>query len=426
MSSARSSVSHPENSVIQAKDPDVWNSICDERVRQAEGLELIASENYTSEAIMEAAGTVLTNKYAEGYPGRRYYGGCEHVDTVENIARKRACELFGAEHANVQPHAGSQANMAVYLTVMKPGDTVLAMDLAHGGHLTHGMRLNFSGKLYNTAHYGVRKEDHRIDFDQVAALAKEHKPKMIIAGASAYPREIDHAKFADIAKEHGATLMVDMAHYAGLVAGGVHNSPIPVADFVTTTTHKTLRGPRSGLVMCKKEYAKDIDRSVFPGMQGGPLMHIVAAKAICFGEALQPNFKQYAEQVVANAKTLAETLIAGGLRLVSGGTDNHLMLCDMTALRLSGDIGETALDKAGITVNKNMSPFDERKPMDPSGVRIGTAALTTRGMKQDEMKQVGTWILEALKHHDSDTELARIRATIAEFAINFPVPGIAS
>lgn len=424
MSTASSSVSHPTNSVISAKDPDIWKSICDERVRQAEGLELIASENYTSEAIMEAAGTVLTNKYAEGYPGRRYYGGCEHVDTVEDIARKRACELFGAEHANVQPHAGSQANMAVYLTVMKPGETVLAMDLAHGGHLTHGMRLNFSGKLYNTVHYGVRKEDHRIDFDQVAALAKEHKPKMIIAGASAYPREIDHAKFADIAKENGATLLVDMAHYAGLVAGGVHNSPVPVADFVTTTTHKTLRGPRSGLIMCKKEHAKDIDRSVFPGMQGGPLMHIVAAKAICFGEALQPNFKQYAEQVVANAKTLAETLVAGGLRLVSGGTDNHLMLCDMTALGLSGDIGETALDKAGITVNKNMIPFDERKPMDPSGVRIGTAALTTRGMKQDEMKQVGAWILEALQHHDSDAELTRIRATIAEFAINFPVPGI--
>lgn len=411
-------------SAIQANDSAVWESICHERTRQADGLELIASENYTSEAIMEAAGTVLTNKYAEGYPGRRYYGGCEHVDTVEEIARQRACELFGAEHANVQPHAGSQANMAVYLTVMEPGDTVLAMDLAHGGHLTHGMRLNFSGKLYKTAHYGVREDDNRIDFDQVAALAKEHKPKMIIAGASAYPREIDHAKFADIAKENGAVLMVDMAHYAGLVAGGIHNSPVPVADFVTTTTHKTLRGPRSGLIMCRKEHAKGIDRSVFPGMQGGPLMHIVAAKAICFGEALQPEFKVYAQQIVDNAKTLAEVLVAGGLRLASGGTDNHLMLCDVTAIDLSGSIAEVALDKAGITVNKNMIPFDKRKPMDPSGVRIGTAALTTRGMKQDEMKKVGAWILDVLKHTESETDLSRVRGEIAEFTKDFPVPGI--
>ena len=411
-------------SALQSKDSAIWDALCDERVRQTEGLELIASENYTSAAIMEAAGTVLTNKYAEGYPGKRYYGGCEHVDTIEDIARNRACELFGAEHANVQPHAGSQANMAVYLTVMKPGDTVLAMDLAHGGHLTHGMRLNFSGMLYNTVHYGVRESDNRIDFDQVAALAKEHKPKMIIAGASAYPREIDHAKFADIAKENGAVLMVDMAHYAGLVAGGIHNSPIPVADFVTTTTHKTLRGPRSGLIMCRKEHARDIDRSVFPGMQGGPLMHIVAAKAVCFGEALKPDFKVYAQQVVNNAKTLSEVLLAGGLRLASGGTDNHLMLCDVTAIDLSGSIAEVALDKAGITVNKNMIPFDKRKPMDPSGIRIGTAALTTRGMKTDEMKKVGGWILDVLKHTDSDSELTRIRHEIAEFAKNYPVPGI--
>ncbi|MDG1898177.1 MAG: serine hydroxymethyltransferase [Fuerstiella sp.] len=412
-------------STIKATDPAVWNAICEERTRQVDGLELIASENYTSETVMEAAGTVLTNKYAEGYPGRRYYGGCEHVDTVEDIARSRACELFGAEHANVQPHAGSQANMAVYLTVMKPGDTVLAMDLAHGGHLTHGMRLNFSGKLYNTAHYGVREDNNLIDFDQVAALAKEHKPKMIIAGASAYPREIDHAKFADIAREHGAVLMVDMAHYAGLVAGGIHNSPVPVADFVTTTTHKTLRGPRSGLVLCRKDSAKDLDRSVFPGMQGGPLMHIVAAKAVCFGEALRPDFKQYAQQVVDNAKTLADVLVTGGLRLASGGTDNHLMLCDVTAADLSGSIAEVALDKAGITVNKNMIPFDKRKPMDPSGIRIGTAALTTRGMKTDEMKRVGAWILEVLQHTDDDTELNRIRGAIAEFAREYAVPGIA-
>ncbi|MCA9084644.1 MAG: serine hydroxymethyltransferase [Planctomycetaceae bacterium] len=411
-------------SAIQNSDPAVWKAICQERVRQSEGLELIASENYTSEAVMEAAGTVLTNKYAEGYPGKRYYGGCEHVDTVEDIARQRAIELFGAEHVNVQPHAGSQANMAVYLTVMEPGETVLAMDLAHGGHLTHGMRLNFSGKLYRTVHYGVREDDNRIDFDQVAALAKEHKPKMIIAGASAYPREIDHAKFADIARENGAVLMVDMAHYAGLVAGGVHNSPVPVADFVTTTTHKTLRGPRSGIVMCREKYAKDLDRSVFPGMQGGPLMHIVAAKAVCFGEALRPDFRTYAQQVVDNARTLADVLIAGGLRLASGGTDNHLMLCDVTAIDLSGSVAEVALDKAGITVNKNMIPFDKRKPMDPSGIRIGTAALTTRGMKTDEMKQVGAWILDVLRNTENESELQKIRSAIADFAKSFPVPGI--
>ena len=409
---------------LQSADAAVWDAIGHERARQSEGLELIASENYTSAAVMEAAGTVLTNKYAEGYPGKRYYGGCEHVDTVEDIARQRVCELFGAEHANVQPHAGSQANMAVYLTVMKPGETVLAMDLSHGGHLTHGMRLNFSGLLYNAVHYGVREDDNRIDFDQVAALAKEHRPKMIIAGASAYPREIDHAAFAEIANDVGATLMVDMAHYAGLVAGGLHNNPVPVADFVTSTSHKTLRGPRSGFVLCRREHAKDLDRSVFPGMQGGPLMHIVAAKAVCFGEALQPEFKQYAQQVVDNAKTLAETLLAGGLRLASGGTDNHLMLCDVTAIDLSGSIAEVALDKAGITVNKNMIPFDKRKPMDPSGIRIGTAALTTRGMKTDEMQRVGAWILDVLKHADSDTALARVRSEVAEFAKAYPVPGI--
>lgn len=411
-------------STIQSNDPDVWNAICQERTRQVEGLELIASENYTSQAIMEAAGTVLTNKYAEGYPGRRYYGGCEHVDTVEDIARRRACELFGAEHANVQPHAGSQANMAVYLTILDPGDTILAMDLAHGGHLTHGMHLNFSGKLYKTAHYGVKQDDNRIDFDQVAALAKERKPKVIVAGASAYPREIDHAKFAEIARDAGAFLMVDMAHYAGLVAAGIHNSPVPVADFVTSTSHKTLRGPRSGFVLCKKEHARNLDRNVFPGMQGGPLMHIVAAKAICFGEALQPEFRSYAQQVVDNAKTLADVLVSGGLRLASGGTDNHLMLCDVTAIDLSGSIAEEALDKAGITVNKNMIPFDQRKPMDPSGIRIGTAALTTRGMKTDEMKRVGAWILDVLKHTDSDSDLSRIRGEIAEFAKSYSVPGI--
>ena len=412
------------SSSLLSSDPAVWNSIQREQRRQCEGLELIASENYTSAAVLEAAGTVLTNKYAEGYPGRRYYGGCEFVDEVETLARDRAKQLFGAEYVNVQPHAGSQANMAAYMSVLQPGDTVLAMDLAHGGHLTHGMSLNFSGKLYNFKHYGVRESDHRIDFDQVARLAKEHKPKLIVAGASAYPREIDHAKFAEIAREQGALFMVDMAHYAGLVAGGVHNSPVPHADFVTTTTHKTLRGPRSGMVMCKEKFAKDVDKTVFPGLQGGPLMHIIAAKAVCFGEALQPSFRTYALQIVANAQTLAETLVAGGIRLVSGGTDNHLMLCDVTAVGLSGKIAEQALDKAGITVNKNMIPYDQRKPMDPSGVRIGTAALTTRGMKEAEMKQVGAWILRCLKVADNDAELDKIRQEIAEFAKAFAVPGI--
>ena len=411
-------------SALQSSDPSIWNALVQERRRQVEGLELIASENYTSAAIMEVAGTVLTNKYAEGYPGKRYYGGCENVDVVENIARDRALELFGAEHANVQPHAGSQANIAAYMSVLNPGDTILAMNLAHGGHLTHGMHLNFSGKLYNAIHYGVRESDHRIDFDQVASLAKEHKPKMIVAGASAYPREIDHGKFAEIAKSVGALLMVDMAHYSGLVAAGIHNSPVPHADFVTSTSHKTLRGPRSGFILCRKEHAANVDRSVFPGIQGGPLMHIVAAKAVCFGEALKPEFKAYGQQIVDNARTLAETLMSGGLRLVSGGTDNHLMMCDVTAIGLSGKIGEHALDKAGITVNKNMIPYDQRKPMDPSGVRIGTAALTTRGMKTDEMKRVGTWILATLKAHDNAVELERIRKEIAEFARAYPVPGI--
>ena len=411
-------------SALQASDSAIWDAIQHERRRQVDGLELIASENYTSAAVMEAAGTVLTNKYAEGYPGKRYYGGCENVDVIENIARDRAVQLFGAEHANVQPHAGSQANMAVYMSTLQAGDTILAMDLAHGGHLTHGMHLNFSGKLYRTLHYGVRRDDHRIDFDQVVALAREHKPKMIVAGASAYPREIDHAKFAEIARSVGALLMVDMAHYSGLVAAGVHNSPVPVADYVTSTSHKTLRGPRSGFILCRKEHAAAVDRSVFPGIQGGPLMHIVAAKAVCFGEALRPDFKLYAHQVVVNAQTLAEVLMAGGLRLVSGGTDNHLMMCDVTAIDLAGKIAEHALDHAGITVNKNMIPYDQRKPMDPSGIRIGTAALTTRGMKADEMKQVGAWILRALKGHDQPETLQAVRAEIAEFARHFPVPGI--
>jgi len=411
-------------SVLPQADPEVFAAIQAEETRQVNGLELIASENYTSAAIMEAAGTVLTNKYAEGYPGRRYYGGCEVVDDVESLARKRACELFGAEHANVQPHAGSQANMAVYLTLLKPGDTILAMDLAHGGHLTHGMHLNFSGQLYNVAHYGVRESDHRLDFDQVASLAREHKPSLIVAGASAYPREIEHPKFAEIAEEVGAKLMVDMAHYAGLVAAGLHDNPVDCADFVTSTTHKTLRGPRSGLILSKKEYAKGVDRSVFPGMQGGPLCHIVAAKAICFGEALRPEFKTYGQQIINNAKVLAETLVAGGITLASGGTDNHLMLCDVTSIGLTGKIAEKALDNAAITVNKNMIPFDKRKPLDPSGIRIGTAALTTRGMKEDEMKRVGAWILEVLASPEDDAVATKVAGEIEQFASAFPVPGI--
>jgi glycine hydroxymethyltransferase len=411
-------------SALSEQDPVLFQAIEHERRRQHEGLELIASENYTSAAVLEAAGTVLTNKYAEGYPGKRYYGGCEYVDVIEDLARSRACQLFGAEHANVQPHAGSSANMAVYMSIMKPGDTFLAFNLAHGGHLTHGFALNFSGQLYNAVHYGVRESDHRIDFDQVAKLAKEHRPKLIIAGASAYPREIDHAKFAEIARDVGAPLMVDMAHYSGLVAAGVHNSPVPVADYVTTTTHKTLRGPRSGIVLCREAHAKSIDKVVFPGLQGGPLVHIIAAKAVCFEEALRPSFKDYAKQIVANAKVLAETLMAGGVKLASGGTDNHLMLCDVTAIGLTGSIAEKALDKAGITVNKNMIPFDQRKALDPSGIRIGTPALTTRGMQTDEMKKVGAWILRVLKAPEDARVIDTVRSEIGEFTKSFPVPGI--
>ncbi|MFN5299700.1 MAG: serine hydroxymethyltransferase [Planctomycetaceae bacterium] len=411
-------------SILESADPELWSAIEHEARRQRDGLELIASENYTSAAVLAAAGTVLTNKYAEGYPGRRYYGGCEYVDVIEDLARARARSLFGAEHANVQPHSGSSANMAVYLSVLQPGDTFLAQNLAHGGHLTHGMNLNFSGQLYRAVHYGVRPTDHRIDFDQVVALAREHKPKLIVAGASAYPREIDHAKFAEIAREVGALFMVDMAHYSGLVAAGVHNSPVPVADFVTSTSHKTLRGPRAGFILCREAHAKAIDKSVFPGMQGGPLEHIVAAKAVCFREAAEPAFKVYARQIVANARVLAETLLTGGVKLATGGTDNHLMLCDVTPLGLTGSIAEKALDKAGITVNKNMIPFDQRKALDPSGIRIGTPAITTRGMKEAEMQRVGAWILQVLKNAADDSVLARVRTEIAQFCQAFPVPGI--
>jgi glycine hydroxymethyltransferase len=410
---------------VAKEDPEVWAAIAGEIERQEDGLEMIASENYTSPAVMQAVGSVLTNKYAEGYPGRRYYGGCQCVDVVEDLARDRVKKLFGAEHANVQPHSGSQANLCVYLTALEPGDAVLGLDLAHGGHLTHGMKLNISGKLYNFLNYGVRREDHRIDFDQVARLAKEHKPKMIVAGASAYPREIPHDKFAQIARDCGAKLFVDMAHYAGLVAAGLHNSPVPVADFVTTTTHKTLRGPRGGLSMCKEQYAKDLDRNLFPGIQGGPLMHVVAGKAICFGEALRPDFKEYAKRIIANAKVLAEALLAGGVRLVSGGTDNHLMLVDVTPLAIGGKKAEEVLDQCGITVNKNMIPFDERKPMDPSGIRVGTPALTTRGMGTEEMKRVGAWIIAALKGADDSATVKRIRGEVSTLCKSFPVPAAA-
>ena len=409
---------------LSQADPAIFELIQRERGRQTDGLELIASENYTSAAVMAAQGSCLTNKYAEGYPGRRYYGGCEFVDGVETLARDRAKELFGAEHANVQPHAGSQANWAAFTAILEPGDAFLAMDLAHGGHLTHGMRLNVSGQFFRPVHYGVRESDHRIDFDQVARLAKEHKPQMIVAGASAYPREIEHARFAEIAEEVGAKFLVDMAHYSGLVAAGLHDDPVAVADVVTSTTHKTLRGPRSGVILCREGLAKAIDRQVFPGTQGGPLMHAVAGKAVCFAEALRPEFKQYAAQVIANARALGEALAAGGVTLVSGGTDNHLLLCDVTAVGTTGKIAEAALDAAGVTVNKNMIPFDPRKPLDPSGIRFGTAALTTRGMKEEEMRRVGAWVLEVLNAPEDQALSDRTRAAVTEFARGYPVPGV--
>ena len=411
---------------LQTQDPDIFSLINDEARRQHDGLELIASENYTSPAVMEATGSILTNKYAEGYPGRRYYGGCEFVDEIENLARDRAKALFGAEFANVQPNSGSQANQAVYLSALDVGDTVIGFDLAHGGHLTHGMRLNLSGKLYNFFHYGVRADDHRIDFDQIAALAKEHKPKMIVAGASAYPREIPHAKFKEIADDVGAKLFVDMSHYSGLVAGGVHDNPVGVADYVTSTTHKTLRGPRAGLILCKSEYAKKINSSVFPGMQGGPLMHAVAGKAVCFNEALQDDFKIYAANIISNCKALAESLMGEGLKLVSNGTDNHLVLADVTSVGTCGQVAEEALDRCGITVNKNMIPFDSRKPMDPSGIRIGTPALTTRGMGPDQMREIASWIMQVLKSPEDPGILSGVQGEVSAMCEHFPVPAAAT
>ena len=410
-------------SAIEQQDPAIWHAIQGERARQRYNLEMIASENYTSRAVMEAQGTCLTNKYAEGYPGKRYYGGCEFVDEVEQLAIDRAKQLYGAEHANVQPHSGAQANMAVFLACLKPGDTIMGLDLAHGGHLTHGMRLNFSGKYFNVASYGVREDTHRIDFDALRRTAREAKPKLLIAGASAYPRELDFSKFAEIAREVGALFMVDMAHISGLVAAKLHPDPVPHADFVTSTTHKTLRGPRSGMILCTEEWAKKIDSAVFPGIQGGPLMHVVAAKAIAYEEALRPDFRGYIQQVIANARVLAESFLAGGYAVVSGGTDTHLILVDICGKSgVTGRQAEEALDAAGITVNKNMIPFDPRKPMDPSGIRFGTPALTTRGFQEVEMRQVGKWILDVLDRPTDEDLLARVRGNVRELCEQFPAP----
>jgi glycine hydroxymethyltransferase len=402
-------------------DPDVANAIARETVRQAEGLELIASENFVSSAILEAAGSVFTNKYAEGYPGKRYYGGCEEVDIVEQLAINRAKALFGAEHANVQPHSGAQANMAVFLATLKPGETILGMSLAMGGHLTHGHPLNFSGKYFNVVSYGVRADDELIDYDDLRRAALEHKPKVIIAGASAYPRVIDFARFRAVAEEAGAIFMTDMAHIAGLVAAGVHPSPVPHSDFVSTTTHKTLRGPRAGMVLCRERFAKDLDRAVFPGVQGGPLVHIVAAKAVCLKEAAEPAFATYQRQVVANAARLAAAIGAGGFRLVSGGTDNHMMLVDVFSKGLTGKAAEAALGKAGITVNKNAIPFDKNPPMVASGIRIGTPAVTTRGMGETQMDQIGEFITRALQSPDDDRVLAGIKKEVEALCGEFPL-----
>ena len=408
---------------LAQSDPEISAAVQHEIQRQHEGLEMIASENFVSEAVLEAAGSVFTNKYAEGYPGKRYYGGCEYADVVENLARDRAKQLFGAEHANVQPHSGSQANAAAYMAIIQPGDTILGLDLAHGGHLTHGHKLNFSGKLYRVVSYGVRKDTEVIDYDELEQIAEREKPKMIIGGGSAYPRTFDFPRMRQIADKVGAFLVVDMAHFAGLVAAGVHPSPVPHAQIVTTTTHKTLRGPRAGLILCNQDLAASVDRSVFPGQQGGPLMHIIAAKAVAFKEALQPEFKVYAKQIVSNAKALAESLMAEGYRVVSGGTDTHLMLVDVFSKGMFGSEAEKALGEAGITVNKNAIPFDTNPPMKPSGIRVGTPALTTRGMREAEMQVIGRWIVDALEHRGDTARLAMIRAQVLEMAERFPLYG---
>jgi glycine hydroxymethyltransferase len=406
---------------LSESDPQIAQAIANEANRQHEGLELIASENFVSMAVLEAAGSVFTNKYAEGYPGKRYYGGCEFADVVENLARERAKQIFGADHVNVQPHSGSQANMAAYMALLQPGDAVMGLNLAHGGHLTHGHPLNFSGKMYKIIPYGVRKDTETIDYDEMEQIAVRERPKMIIGGGSAYARVIDFARMRQIADKVGAKLMVDMAHIAGLVAGGAHPSPVPHSDIVTTTTHKTLRGPRAGMVLCRQELAAAVDKIAFPGIQGGPLVHIIAAKAVCFREALQPAFKDYAHQVVANAKALARKIMDEGFRVITGGTDTHLTLIDVFAQGILGSEAENALGQAGITVNKNAIPFDSNPPLKPSGIRIGTPALTTRGMKEEEMIQTGAWIVEALRNHKDAQALARIRKQVLEMAEAFPL-----
>jgi glycine hydroxymethyltransferase len=406
---------------LAESDPEIAAAIGHELHRQNSGLELIASENFVSKAVLEAAGSVLTNKYAEGYPGKRYYGGCEFVDVAESLAISRAKEIFGADHANVQPHSGAQANMSVYFTLLKPGDTVLGMNLAHGGHLTHGHPLNFSGKLYTIVPYGVRQDDQRIDYDELERLAHEHKPKMIMVGASAYPRVIDFERIGTIGRAVGSPVVTDMAHIAGLVAARVHPSPVPHSDFVTTTTHKTLRGPRGGMVLCRSQYAKDLDRALFPGVQGGPLMHIIAAKAVCFKEAMEPGFAEYQRQIVANAKRLAQGLSDAGFRLVSGGTDNHLILVDVFSKGLTGKVAEAALGRAGITVNKNAIPFDQNPPMVASGVRIGTPAVTSRGMREPEMDAIAELVSRSLASPDNDGVLAAVRAEVEALCRKFPL-----
>ena len=402
-------------------DPEVARAIANEENRQHDGLELIASENFVSEAVLEAAGSVFTNKYAEGYPGKRYYGGCEFTDVVENLARDRAKQLFGAEYVNVQPHSGSSANMAAYAAIIKPGDTIMGLDLAHGGHLTHGHKLSFSGKNYKVVSYGVSKDTETLDYDEMEKIAERERPKMIIGGGSAYPRIIDFERMRKIADKVGALYLVDMAHFAGLVAGGTHPSPVPHAHVVTTTTHKTLRGPRSGMILCKADLGPAVDKSVFPGCQGGPLVHIMAAKAVCFQEALQPEFKDYARQIVANAKVLAQTLADEGYRIISGGTDTHLMLVDVFSKGMLGSEAENALGEAGITVNKNAIPFDTNPPLKPSGIRLGTPALTTRGMKEDEMRQIGRWIAEALNNRTDADVLRRVRKEVFALCEQFPL-----
>jgi glycine hydroxymethyltransferase len=406
---------------LNQTDPEVAQAVRNETRRQGSQLELIASENFVSEAVLEALGTVFTNKYAEGYPAKRYYGGCEYADVVENLAIERTKQLFGCDHANVQPHSGSQANTAAYMSVLKPGDTIMGLNLSHGGHLTHGHPLNFSGRMYNVVAYGVRQEDERIDYEAMLALAQEHKPKMIVVGASAYPRIIDFAAVRRAADAAGAVIMADIAHIAGLVATGLHPSPVPVCEFVTTTTHKTLRGPRGGLIMCKAELAKEVDKLTFPGIQGGPLVHVITAKAVAFKEALQPDFKAYQQQVVKNAARLAQTLSGEGWRLVSGGTDNHLVLIDVFGRGITGKVAEKALDRAGITVNKNTIPFDKNSPLVASGVRIGTPALTTRGMKEEQMVTVGQLLSRALQNVENETELANVKKDVARLCADFPL-----